>query len=123
MVHPEFFCEKPVLGIHHVIVSIVRKARVKPIAGLARLTVAYTVREDEEVTGRVEELSGSEKNACKVVTEELLSASACPMKNHHCIADFSCLVPDRRAYGPVMDIQLRQDFSAQEFEVPDQEIP
>ena len=61
MVDAESLRHEPMLGFHHVGVSVVWKLRVQAVARLARLAVADIVREDDEELRDVERLAGSEQ--------------------------------------------------------------
>ena len=49
--------EHCILRGHHVLIVILRKVRVQPVAGSAGLSVTDAVRQYDEIPGRVEQLS------------------------------------------------------------------
>ena len=57
--------QQQMLRANHVVVGVFRKSRPKAVARPARLPVADPVRQDDEVTGRVEQLAGPEQLAAE----------------------------------------------------------
>ncbi len=76
MVHAEAFLEQFVLRRDHVVVVVLRKVGVHPVARLAGFSVADVVGKDDEVAGGVEQLAGAEEDVGKLRGEELASGAA-----------------------------------------------
>ena len=81
------------------------------IAGLARLSVADSIRQNDEKLCRVECLAGPEKLASKFRANELCAAASGTMHDEHGIARFALPVFVDLADCPVMNPQLRQRFA------------
>ena len=71
MIDLEPFGHEAVLRSHHVVVIVLRKARMQPVAGLARPAVTDTVGKDDVVTARIEELPAAKQHVGELRREEL----------------------------------------------------
>ena len=70
MVHLEPFGEERVMRSHHVVVRVLREARVQAVARLARLAVPDAVGQDDEVSRRIENLSRAEQLPAEGLRQE-----------------------------------------------------
>src|SRR5206468_6341865 len=94
------------------------KPRAKTIAGLARLAVADSIGQDDEVTGRVEQLAGAKQLAAERAREKPRAAPAGAMKNQHRIADNTGRVAAWRADRPIVKGERRERLPRLKLEIP-----
>src|SRR5439155_15690569 len=106
-----------VLRANHVVVRVLRKARVQAVARLARLPVADAVGQDDEVARGVEELTGAEELAAKGPRQKARARAAGAVKNEHGVADDARRVAPRRADRPVVQSQLGERLAGAEAEI------
>src|SRR5215469_13010309 len=83
MVHAEAFGQQKVMGGDHVVVIVLRKMGVHPIAGLRGFSVADAVGKDNVVARNVQKLSGSVQYARKIRDEELMAGAACSVQDQN----------------------------------------
>src|SRR5579885_1917252 len=79
--------EQKVLRFDHIVIVVMRKARVQPIAGLAGMAGTDSIGKDDEVPAGVEKLARAEQNSGEVLCNELLPGSSCTVKNHSRVVD------------------------------------
>jgi len=84
--------------------------------------VADSVRQDRVPAGRVEELSGSEEHAGKVLRQELRPGPAGAVKHEHRVGDRAGRVAAGASDRPVVEAQLRQNLARPESEVAEDEV-
>ncbi len=118
----EPFGEQLILRTDHVVVRVFREARVQAVAWLTRLAVSDSVRENDEISGRVQQLSGTEQLAAEGLTEKRGACPACAVQNHHRVLNDTGSVAARRPECPVMQRQRRQRLAGPEPEVARDEI-
>src|SRR2546429_8907708 len=122
MVYADAFAKKLVVRGDHVVIVVLRKARVQSVAGLRRFPVTNAVGKNDEVAVRVQELPGTEELSSKLLLEELLARAAGTVKNQNGVCDASLRVAHRLAKRGVVQAQFRQRFARPEFEIFDDEI-
>src|SRR6516164_10386884 len=105
------------LRAHHVVVRIFREPRVQPVARLARLAMSDAVRQHDEVTVGVEQLTSSEELPSKCLAEKARTASAGAMEDEDGVGDRPGPVPTRNTDRPVVQGQRRKRLAVAEFEV------
>ena len=76
-----------VLGVHHVVVRVLRKPGVQSVTRLARVSVADAVRQNDEVLRRVEQLARAEQLAGERATGECRSRAGGAVIDDHGVAD------------------------------------
>src|ERR1044071_2408066 len=110
------------MGRHHVVVTVVRETSVQSVTRLARLTMPDSVRQNEVVLRRVQQLPGTEEHTGKLAGHELSSRPSGAMQDQHGVAHNACRVPDRFAESTIVELQLGQRFTAFESECPDRKV-
>src|SRR5262252_1557998 len=104
------------VGGHHVVVGVMRKMRAQSIARLARIAVTDAVREDDEITSGIEQLTRSKEHAGKLRRKELRACAARAMQDQNGIAHRAVAVAYGFADGPIVKLQFRQGLTAAEVE-------
>jgi hypothetical protein len=110
MIHAESFRKQPVLRFDHVEITVVREMSTKAIARLARFAVAYSVRQDDEIAGRIQQSACTEEFTGELRPDELCAGPASAMYDEHGIPHDSLRVA-RFAKRTVMQSKLRQGLA------------
>ena len=76
MVDAQSFLQQFVLRRHHIVVVIVRKTRMQAVTGLAGLPMPDTIREDDVIASRVEQLAWPKQFTCELRRDELLARAS-----------------------------------------------
>src|SRR5258708_4480409 len=99
-----------------------REMGVQAVAGLRRFSVANAVRQDDEITRRVEKLAGTEEHSCKLRLKELLAATSGAVENQNRVRDMALRVARGIPQRPIVQPQFGQRFGRAEFEIVRDEI-
>src|SRR5262245_56536250 len=83
VIQSEAFGRKAILRRDHVFVAVLRKLAFQSVARLARASRTDAVGKDDEVCGRIEELSLSKQDAAKSPAHESTATPSGSMENHH----------------------------------------
>ena len=86
MIHAEFLCQQFVLRGNHVVIRVMRKLRMQTITWFARTAMSDAVRQDDEITRRVQELSRPKQNVRKLRRKKLRARAAGAVSNQHRVA-------------------------------------
>jgi len=114
--------QQEVIGLHHVVVTIVRKFQMQAVARFARLSVADPVRQDDVVARDIERLALAEKFAGELRTQESAAVAARAVHDEDGVVHVAGGVAGWRAEGGVVQAQVRELLARLEFEVMDNEI-
>src|SRR2546429_19896 len=87
MVYAKALAEKLVVRGDHVVIVVLREARVQSVARLRRFPVTNAVRKNDVVAVRIQELPGTEELPGKLLLEELLARAAGTVKNQDGVCD------------------------------------
>src|SRR5258708_6052320 len=105
MIHIEALGEKLMVRGNHVVIVILGKMSVQPVAGLRRFAVPDAVGKNDEVAIHIEELPRTKQFSGKDGLQELISRAARAMKNQDGVRDTALRVADRLAKRGVMQAQ------------------
>src|SRR5579862_3207115 len=111
------------LRLDHVSVIVMREMRVHSIAGLGGSSVADSVGKNNEITIRVEQLSGSEQNTGKGGVRKSLSGAGGSVQHQYGVGDAPGGIANRPAVGSIVQPHLRQRLARAEVKVVCHEIP
>src|SRR5260370_73931 len=95
---------------HHVVIVVLRKFRVQPVARLRRFPVPNPIRQNDVVLRRIQQLPRPKQFPRKLRLQKLRTRPARPMQNHHRIRHPPLCVARRFAERSVVQPQLRQSL-------------
>ncbi len=87
MIDAETFAEKLVVSGDHVIIIVLRKMRLHPVAGFGGFSVANAVGKNNEVSRGVEKLPWAKQLAGKDGLLELMTGAAGAVQNQNGVRD------------------------------------
>ncbi len=122
VIHAQAFGQQLVLGLDHVVVVVVGKARVQPIRRLGGLAVADAVREDHEIALRVEQAAGGQQHAGELRADQAVAAAAGAVQGHDRVDHMAGGVPAGRSEAGIVDPEFRQGLARAEMEIVDHEV-
>ncbi len=117
MIHLQPERDQRILCGHHILIVVLRKVRVQPVAGSAGLSVTDAVRQNDEISGRVEQPSFPEQNTAELIRQEIAPRSARAVQDEHRIVDAPMRVAVRLAEHGVVNAQFGQGLSRCETEI------
>src|ERR1700722_1550997 len=117
MIDVQSFLQQLALCRHHVVVVVLRKARVHAIARLARFSVTDIVRKDNEIAVRVEQLTGAKQHVRKLWSKELPPGAAGAVKNQNGAGHFPFRIAFGLAQSPVVQPEFGKSLPALEMEI------
>src|SRR6266702_683715 len=106
----------------HVVVVILREARVEAVAGLRGFSVADAVGKNDEIARRVEKLAGTEELSCELRLKELPPGAAGAAKDQDGVRDPSLRVAGGFPERHVVQAQLGHSFPRAKLELADDVI-
>ena len=87
MVDVQALRHQRVLRRDHVVIVVMRKLRVQPVARLRRFSVADAVGKDDEIFRGIEQSARHEQHAGKLRAQELMPVAAGAVQDQHRIVD------------------------------------
>src|SRR4029077_5708296 len=122
MIRAEAFFQERVVRGDHIVIIVLWKMGVHPVAGLRGFPVANAIRKNNEVSRGVQKLPRAKQFVSKNGRKELMTGAARAVKNQDCVRDAALRVAQGFAESGVMQPQFRQRLSRAEFEVHNNEI-
>src|SRR5262252_2030110 len=92
------------------------------VARLARLAVADTIGQHDEVAGAIEQLSRSEELPGELIPKQACARTPRAVHDQYCVAHYPASVRTWLANGAIVDSQLGQRLAGCEAEIPDSEV-
>ena len=120
--HLQAVNEHRVLRANHVVVGVLRKARVQTVAWLAGFSVADAVGQDDEIARRIEDLAGAEQFTAEGLRQERRAGAAGAVENHHGVPDDARGISLRSPDRPIVEVEGRQRLAGAEPEIAGDEI-
>src|ERR1035438_10750655 len=117
MVYFQPIDEHLMLYSHHVVVVVMRKAGMQPIARFAGLPMPDPIRQDDVVAGHVEQLPRTKQHARELRRDKLLARASGSVKDHDGVRNPAAGIAFWRAEGRVVLPQAWQYFAGAEVEV------
>ena len=117
MVHLQAFGEHFILRGDHVAVAVIGKFGVQALAWPAGLAVAYVVRHEDVIFGRVEQLARAEQFAGETGHGELAARAGGAVHDQDRVGHDALGIGLRGADEAVMQLQFRQHLAAVKMEV------
>ena len=110
------------LCLDHVVVVVLRKVRVQPVARLARAAVTDAVRQHDPVARRVERRAGAIELVGELRAHELAAGAAGAVQDEHGIHDRALRVALRPAERQVVQPQFGQPLARTERELMQDDV-
>ena len=123
VIDAEAFGDQAKMRRDHVVVVILREARVEAVAGLRGFSVADAVGKNDEIARRVEKLAGTEELSCELRLKELPPGAAGAVKDQDGVRDPSLRVAGGFPERHVVQAQLGHSFPRAKLELMDYEVP
>src|SRR5262249_18360427 len=89
---------------------------------LRRSAAADAVRQDDEIFGRIERLTGTEQLVAERGPQPIRAAAAGPVQEHDTVDDLARGISSGRSERAVVQLELGQHLSARKAEILDHEI-
>src|ERR1700722_12241755 len=122
MVHMQPVNQQAPLCLDHIDIAVARKSRMQPVAWLTGLSVADTIRKNDEELRGIKWLPGAKELAGELRADELRAAAGRAVQNKNRIAHDPLGIAPRFAERAVMHVQLRQRLTGGESEVFEDEL-
>ena len=122
MIDNEAVMHERVLERDHVVVVVMREARVHPVARLRGFSVADVVGKDDVIARGIEKPAGREEHVGELRPEELMPVAAGAVHDEHGVRHMALGVADGRAQRRVVDADLGHRLAGPEVEIVGEEI-
>ena len=117
MIDVEALNQHGVLRGHHVVIVVLRKVHAQTVGRFARFAVADVVRKNDVELRDIEGLAGAKEHVGKHGIKQGMGITARAMEQQDCVISVAGCILVRLAQSEIVELQLRNRFTATEVKV------
>jgi hypothetical protein len=119
MIDVEALDQHGVLRGHHVVIVVLREVHAQTVGRFARFAVPDVVRKNDVELRDIEGLAGAKEHVGKHRVKKGMGITARAMEQQDCVISVAGCVLVRLAQSEIVELQLRDRFTATEVKVTD----